>query len=73
MVLMKTDNYFAEGISTILELLLEFNVDLIKAFDTINHDLLLEGLNSIGICGVAEKLLVTYLRDFEQWWEQAVQ
>lgn len=42
-------------------------IDLSKAFDTLNHDLLLKKLDNYGIRGVANKLVHSYLSDREQY------
>ena len=42
-------------------------VDLSKAFDTINYDILLDKLSYYGISGTALKLLKNYLLDRKQY------
>ena len=41
-------------------------LDLSKAFDTINHDNLLDKLEKVGISHNAHKLLTNYLHDHQQ-------
>ena len=47
-------------------ILINFYLDLSKAFDTLDHSILLHKLNHYGINGVAFKLLKCYLSNQEQ-------
>ena len=42
-------------------------IDLKKAFDTVDHELLVEKLNVYGIRGVANKWLQNYLANRKQY------
>ncbi len=56
----------SESIDTKLYTLGVF-IDLNKAFDTVNHSVLLHKLNFYGIRGVAEKWIESYLSDRKQF------
>ena len=49
------------------KLMLGIFIDLSKAFDTINHDKLLEKLSNYGIRGTCHSLLMSYLSDRSQY------
>ena len=42
-------------------------IDVFKAFDTLDHSILLDKLNYYGICGVANNLLYCYLSNRYQY------
>ena len=42
-------------------------IDLEKAFDTVNHDILLEKLNHYDIRGISNDSFMSYLRDTTQF------
>ena len=41
-------------------------IDMWKAFDTVDHKMLIQKLNYYGICGICKKWLVSYLANHQQ-------
>ena len=46
---------------------INFHLDLAKAFDSLNHDILLDKLSYYGVNGTAKTLLKSYLSDRKQY------
>ena len=46
---------------------INFHLDLAKAFDSLNHDILLDKLSHYGVNGTAKTLLKSYLSDRKQY------
>ena len=42
-------------------------LDMSKAFDTLNHDILLDKLSYLGISGISKDLLASYLPNRQQY------
>ena len=42
-------------------------LDMSKAFDTLNHDILLDKLSYLGISGISKDLLASYLSNRQQY------
>ena len=42
-------------------------LDMSKAFDTLNHDILLDKLSYLGISGISKDLLTSYLSNRQQY------
>ena len=59
-------SYIEENLKNKLHILGVF-IDLSKAFDTIDHSILLNKLQNYGIRGVAHKLIASYLSDRHQY------
>ena len=69
---MSTSSAIASFVNNILEAqdggeeVLGIFYDYSKAFDTVNHNILLHKLNMLGISGVANSWISTYLKDRKQ-------
>ena len=42
-------------------------LDFLKAFDTVDHEILLQKLHSLGVCGNVYALMASYLADRKQF------